>query len=181
VALSDCITFSIGFRAPGAQELGARFLEFLQDELRLDGIYQDRGLRPARRPAWLADEMVRRVRGMLRDIRWTDRDVVRFLGCYLTEPKSHVLFARPHRPLNEGGFASRAARRGVRLAGATRMLFRDGTIYANGEAHALGAPALRRLSRLADRRSLPPARFDRESVQLLYHWYRAGYLTIGDG
>jgi len=179
VAITDCITYSIGFRAPGAQELGTRFLEYLQDELRLDGIYEDRGLRPARRPAWLDDDMVRKVRGMLRRIRWSDGDVVRFLGCYLTEPKSHVLFTRPSRPLTEGAFSARAARCGVRLAAPTRMLFRDGTLFINGEAHAPAAPAVRRLSRLADRRALPPAaRPDREIIPLLYQWYRAGYIHL---
>lgn len=181
IALSDCITYSIGFRAPGAQELGARFLEFLQDELRLDGIYEDRGLRPARRPAWLADDMVRKMRGMLRRIRWSDGDVVRFFGCYLTEPKSHVLFTRPPRPLTEAAFSARATRSGVRLAAPTRMLFRGRTLYINGEAHALAAPAARLLSRLADRRALPPrVRPDRETVHSLYQWYRAGYITLGD-
>ncbi len=179
IALSDCITYSIGFRAPGAQELGARFLEFLQDELRLDGIYEDRGLRPARRPAWLADDMVRKMRGMLRRIRWSDGDAVRFLGCYLTEPKSHVLFTRPPRPLTERAFSARAAQSGVRLAAPTRMLFRGRTLYINGEAHALAAPAARLLSQLADRRALPPlARPDRETVHLLYVWYRAGYIHL---
>lgn len=182
IALSDCITYSIGFRAPGAQELGARFLEFLQDELRLDGIYEDRGLRPARRPAWLADDMVRKMRGMLRRIRWSDADAVRFFGCYLTEPKSHVLFTRPPRPLTEGAFSARATRSGVRLAAPTRMLFRGRTLYINGEAHALAAPAARLLSRLADRRALPPrVRPDRETVHSLYQWYRAGYIHLIPG
>jgi len=180
VALSDCITYSIGFRAPGAQELGTRFLEYLQDELRLDGIYEDRGLRPARRPAWLDDGMVRKMLAMLRRVHWSDGDVVRFLGCYLTEPKSHVLFTRPSRPLAQGAFSAQAARRGARLAGATRMLYRDGTLFINGEAHAPAAPAVRRLSRLADRRALPPvARADREIIPLLYQWYRAGYIDLG--
>jgi len=182
VALSDCITYSIGFRAPGAQELGSRFLEYLQDELRLDGIYEDPGLTPARRPAWLDDDMVRKVRGMLRRIRWSNSDVVRFLGCYLTEPKSHVLFIRPTRPLTEGAFAVRAARCGVRLAAPTQMLFRDGTLFINGEAHAPAAPAVRQLSRLADRRALPPVpRPDRETIRLLYQWYRAGYIHLKSG
>ena len=181
VAITDCITYSIGFRAPGAQELGTRFLEYLQDELRLGGIYEDRGLRPARRPAWLDDDMVRKVRGMLQRVRWSDRDVVRFLGCYLTEPKSHVQFTRPSRPLTESTFSVRAARCGVRLAAPTRMLFRDGTLFINGEAHAPAAPAARLLSRLADRRTLPPlARPDRETVHSLYQWYRAGYIEIGE-
>jgi len=181
VALDNCITYSVGFRAPGAQELGTRFLEYLQEELRLDGLYEDRGLRPARRPARLDDDMVRRMLSMLRRIRWSDADVVRFLGRYLTEPKSHVVFPRPRRPLSGRAFAAQAAGRGVRLAGPTRMLFRGGTIYINGEAHRPGVPAGERLSRLADRRSLPPARFDRELLDLLYPWYRAGYIEIDDG
>src|SRR5581483_11261207 len=37
IALDECVTCSVGFRAPNAQELGGRFLEFLQDELALDG------------------------------------------------------------------------------------------------------------------------------------------------
>ena len=126
--------------------------------------------------------MVRKVRGMLQRIRWSDRDVVRFLGNYLTEPKGHVLFTRPPRPLSESAFSARTARSGVRLALPTRMLFRDGVLFINGEAHALAAPAARRLSRLADRRSLPPlARPDRETVHLLYQWYRAGYIELNAG
>lgn len=180
VALDDCITYSVGFRAPGAQELGTRFLEFLQDELHLDGLYEDRGLQPARRPARLDDDMVRRMLAMLRRVRWNDGDAVRFLGRYLTEPKSHVVFTRPRRPLSGSAFTAQASRRGVRLAGPTRMLFRGGTIYINGEAHRPGDPAAERLCRLADRRSLPPARVGRETARWLYQWYRAGYIEIGD-
>ena len=124
--------------------------------------------------------MVRKLCRMLRRIRWSEGDTVRFLGCHLTEPKDPVRFARPRRSLSESAFAAQAARRGVRLAGPTRMLFRARTIYINGEAHTLSAPAARQLSRLADRRRLVPfARADRETVDLLYQWYRAGYLTIG--
>jgi 50S ribosomal protein L16 3-hydroxylase len=61
------------------------------------------------------------------------------------------------------------------------MLFRDGALFINGEAHTPAAPAVRRLSRLADRRALPPVSSPhREIVQLLYQWYRAGYITLGD-
>ena len=139
-------------------------------------------MRPARRPARLADDMVRKLQGMLRRIRWSDEDAVRFFGCYLTEPKSHVQFARPPRPLTEAAFRARAAQSGVRLAAPTRMLFRGRTLYINGEAHALAAPAVRRLSRLADRRALPPlAAPDRETIHSLYQWYRAGYIHLNAG
>lgn len=181
VAVGPCITYSVGFRAPDAQKLGVRFMEFLQDHIQLEGTYSDPDLRPERRPARLPDDMVRKVRGMLSRIRWSGEDITHFLGCYLSEPKDQVVFARPYRPLPERAFATQAARRGVRLVPQTRMLFRANTIFMNGEAHPVSAPAARLLSQLADRRSLPPLRrADRESAGLLYQWYRAGYITLGD-
>ena len=176
-----CVTVSIGFRAPGAQELGARFLDYLQDHLCLSGFYEDPELRQQRHPGRLGDDMVRKAQGFLRRIRWNGGDVARFLGCHLTEPKAHVLIARPARPLSERAFATLAARHGIGLAPQTRMLFRGRTVFVNGEACETGAPAARLLARLADRRSLPPrSRPDRESARLLYQWYRAGYICLGE-
>jgi len=181
VAVGPCITYSIGFRAPRAQELGSRFLEFLQDRIQLDGIYGDPGLKPQHRPARLPDGMLRKARQTLGRIRWNDADTVRFLGSYLSEPKNTVVFERPRRPVAERPFSTRAARHGVRLAPQTRMLFRGDTLFINGEAHPAGASAAQLLSRLADRRSLPPLRrINREAAGLLYQWYRAGYVTLGD-
>jgi hypothetical protein len=60
------------------------------------------------------------------------------------------------------------------------MLFRGNLLFINGESHSAGTPAAQLLSRLADRRSLPPQRrADREAAGLLYQWYRAGYVTLG--
>jgi 50S ribosomal protein L16 3-hydroxylase len=180
VAAGDgCVTFSIGFRAPGAQELGARFLDYLQDRLRLEGEYADPDLRAQRHPALHGAAMTRKVAAFLNGIRWNEGDVARFLGCHLTEPKAQVVLPRPVRPLAERAFASRVGREGVALALPTRMLFRGRTIFINGEACDAGAPAARLLSRLADRRHLPPrTRLDRESARLLYQWYRAGYICL---
>jgi 50S ribosomal protein L16 3-hydroxylase len=177
-----CITYSIGFRAPGAQELGSNFLAYLQDRLELPGDYRDPDLRPQRHPALLGDGMVRKAREMLQGIRWDGDDVARFLGCHLTEPKAHVLIPRPARPLSARAFATRVTHHGVGLAIQTRMLFRERTVFVNGEARDTGALAARLLSRLADRRSLPPrSRVDRESALLLYQWYKAGYISLGNG
>ncbi|MBM3357774.1 MAG: cupin domain-containing protein [Betaproteobacteria bacterium] len=181
VALGESVTYSVGFRAPSAQELGSRFLEHLQDHLQLDGMYEDPDLRRLRHPAQLDHRMVRKAERLLRDVRWTGADTARFLGGYLTEPKAHVFFSRPSRTLAPRAFAARAARHGLRLALRTRMLFRGDTIFMNGEAHTVGAPAARLLARLADRRRLPPlALSGGESARLLYEWYRAGYIEFGE-
>jgi 50S ribosomal protein L16 3-hydroxylase len=178
IAVDDCLTASIGFRAPGAQDVATRFLEFLQDELALDGAYRDPKLRPPQRPAQIGSDMLRQVAHMLDRIDWDKRDVLAFLGQYLTEPKAHVVFARPARPLSVATFARRAQRCGVRLDLKTQMLFRGRTVFVNGERHEVGARAAQLLTKLADRRRLmPPLALEGEAAERLYQWYRAGYIV----
>lgn len=181
VAIEDCITYSIGFRVPSAQELGDRFLEYLQEHLRLAAPWTDPRPAPARRPARLEEAVLRRAVALLGRIRWSGNDIARFLGCCLTEPKPQVVFARPVRPLTGRAFVARARRAGLRLAPATRMLHRGGTLFINGEECAVAPAAARLLAALADRRSLPPhAPLDRESARRLYQWYRAGYIELDE-
>ena len=181
IAVGECLTASIGFRAPAAQELAARFLEYLQERLALHAQYRDPGLRPAVHPAQIGEDMLRQAARMLEGIEWKVQDVVDFLGQYLTEPKAHIIFERPVRPLSEAAFARRAARAGIALDLRSQMLFRGRLFFINGERHdAAGAPA-RLLRRLADRKSLaPPLELDAAATRLLYPWYRAGYILLGD-
>ena len=181
VAITDCITISIGFRAPDAGELAARFLEFLQDRLALSGQYADPELALQRHPAALPPKMIRTVRSMLAGIRWDTGDVAHFLGVYLTEPKAHVVFARPVRPCAPRGFTAAAARSGLRLAPATRMLFHADRIFMNGESSVANGRSAGAFTALADRRELAPGtRLPREATSKLYEWYRAGYIIFGD-
>ncbi|MCC7487619.1 MAG: cupin domain-containing protein [Burkholderiales bacterium] len=181
VALTDCITISIGFRAPTARELGARFLEYLEERLALDGMYRDPDLAPRRRPGLIDARMLRRMGRMLDGIRWRHAEVADFLGRYLTEPKPGVVYARPPRPLPPRRFAAAARRRGLRLAGATRMLYRGRKVFMNGDACAGAGGSSALLQRLADHRELPPReRPDPEALARLYEWYRAGYIHLGN-
>jgi 50S ribosomal protein L16 3-hydroxylase len=180
VALSDCITVSIGFRAPSAAEITGRFLDYLLDTLRPEGHYADPELKPVANPACIGDDMLRKFSRMLRAIRWTDRDVADFAGRYLTEPKQHVVFERPERALKRAAFSRIASRDGVSLALSTAMLFHGKTFYINGDGHAASAAAAPLLRRLADQRVLrPPVQCDAQCMDLLHEWYRAGYLAPG--
>ena len=115
---------------------------------------------------------------MLDRIEWDKRNVLAFLGQYLTEPRAHVVFARPARPLSMAMFARRALRCGVRLDLKTQMLFRGRTVFVNGERHEVGARAAQLLTKLADRRRLiPPLALEGEAAERLYQWYRAGYIV----
>jgi len=179
-ALAPSLTYSIGFRAPSAQELATGYLQFLEDRLRRQGIYADPGLRPRRHPARLGDDLLGRYARLLRGLPGSRSEVREFLGCHLSEPKPHVRFERPTRALGARGFAHAMARRGVRLAAATIMLYRGGRFFVNGESVTVrGGRAL--LARLADRRALKPGIFPAEdATELLYTWYQSGYLDLGD-
>ena len=180
VAISDCVTWSIGMRAPGRQEMAARFLDHLHDHLQLDGGYRDPGLEPQRHPAAIGGAMLRQVRAMVGSIRWRDADVARCLGEYLTEPRPNVVFGHARR-LPAARFASAAGTRGVRLAAKSRMLFRGRMVFINGETATPDAAARQVLRELAGRRRLPPgARIAATARELLYQWYRAGYIELDE-
>ncbi|MBK9677072.1 MAG: cupin domain-containing protein [Betaproteobacteria bacterium] len=181
IAVDACTTYSIGFRAASANELAAAFLDFLRDEVDLDGRYADPDLAATRTPARIGAAMRRQCARQLARLRWDGATVARFLGSWLSEPKPTVFFAPPPRPLARAAFARRLARHGVRLDRKTQLLYDDRHLFVNGTAVAWeplgdGAPALRRLA--DDRRlaadaagALPAA-----CVSLLHRWHCDGYL-----
>jgi len=178
VALKPCVTLSVGFRAPRAQELATRFLEFLQDDIQLDGIYQDRDLQPRRHPAALSGELLKRYTRLLRGVRWSANDIRIFCGRYLTEPKPHTVFTPPRRALPLAAFAKRVAAHGLRLAPASRMLFSGGDFFVNGEHQRISAADLTPLQQLADWRRLPACPLAASLARAAHAWYRAGYVEI---
>jgi 50S ribosomal protein L16 3-hydroxylase len=182
VALEPCFTYSIGFRAPSRGEIAREFLGFLQERVGLDGLYADRGAKPPRHAAEIPAGMVRYAAQTAGRIRWRKQDVSRFLGEYLSEPKPHVVFSPPRRPLALARFASGCRARGLHLDPRTRLLFRGRDYFVNGERVDAPARARVALLRLANDRSLPPGeRLLGPLARLLHSWYLAGWLRIGRG
>src|SRR4029079_10265042 len=58
VALEPCFTYSVGFRTPRGAELGAAFLDWLNERGLPDAVYRDPELRPSRTPAKIPRAMV---------------------------------------------------------------------------------------------------------------------------
>lgn len=178
VAVDECITWSVGFRAPDRQEMAEQLLDFVRDHLRVTGAYRDPGLKLQRHPAAIGKDMLRRIRTMLEAVRWTDADVQRCLGEYLTEPRAGTVFKHARR-VSAARFAELARVRGMRLALPTRMLTCGAQIFINSETAVARAAAATVLHRLADTRCLPPGtRIDALTRARLYQWYRAGYIDI---
>ncbi|HEY1287720.1 MAG TPA: cupin domain-containing protein [Burkholderiales bacterium] len=161
VALDECYTYSIGFRAPRGAELGAAFLDWLHERGLPDAAYRDPRLAPASRPARIPRELLRFGEKALARIRWSRGDVIDFLGRYLSSPKPHVVF-RPG--------AGRGAM--VRLDPKTSLLYYGERFFVNGEALSVRHPRL--LRELADRRQAGRA-FLAPLAGLIAEWRRAGY------
>jgi len=174
VALEECQTCSVGFRAPLGEELAAAFLDFLHERGLPRDAYRDPDLRPVRRAAEIPGPLAAHAARVLARIRWRRSDIERFLGCYLTTPKPHVVFAAPRRPLARGAFARRLRGSRVRLDARSLMLHRGRHCFLNGEV-VCSHPALRRLA--DDRRTRLPS-----SLAATAHgWYLSGYLQFERG
>jgi 50S ribosomal protein L16 3-hydroxylase len=179
VAIDACMTYSIGFRAPSAQELGTAFLDSLRDSIALEGRYADPDLAVAAEPARIGARMQAECGAMLAAMRWDRTTIARFVGCYLTEPKPSVVFDRPQHPAALRRFVLMARRRGLRLDPRTQILYDGRNVYVNGAALAWPQDVGTALKRLANRRRVPGADLSGATVlRILHEWYRDGFLDF---
>jgi 50S ribosomal protein L16 3-hydroxylase len=179
IAQTQCLTWSVGFRAPSDAELAAGFLDYLGERLALEGRYGDPSLVPARAPGHIPEALLDHVARTLRRIRWGAGEAVDFAGRFLSEPKSHVYFTPRARPLAPARFRAAASRRGVALDRRARLLYARGRFFLNGEAVDAPRDCAPWLRRLADSRRLgsiagAPAAF----ADLAREWHAQGVLHL---
>jgi 50S ribosomal protein L16 3-hydroxylase len=188
IAEGECMTCSIGFRAPSESELTAQFLYHLAERGEAAGktgaLYRDPRQPAVEQPAELPAALVERVGAILARVRWNEQDIASFLGTYFSEPKPSVVFDPPQRPLNEARFIGAASKQGLRLDRKTNLLYERRFFYVNGEQTAWDG-AKKWLFDLANRRSMSAKRFvtlshDSPVTALLHEWYCAGWIQVGE-
>jgi 50S ribosomal protein L16 3-hydroxylase len=177
----DCMTYSIGFRAPKTQELQHEFLSYLQDHLTADDLYSDPDLTYQQHPAEIGDEMVSKVSEMLQKMSWNKTHVAEFLGLYLTEPKMDVLFA-PNKKITQSEFVKHLAQKPLLLSLKSQLLFVQQDFYLNGEKLHVPADLIACMQSLANQRSCAtPAlqpNIHEGLAALLFDAYLAGYVCF---
>ncbi len=175
---ADCMTYSIGFRAPPQDELLKEVLWHLADAQGDGGpIYADPPLRPGEPPALLPKAMVRFAAQAFSRLRPDAAVFETVLGEYLTEPKPEVWFDADPRPAAE--LRATCRRGGVRLDRRSRMLYTAQAVFINGETveQPLSGSAL--LRTLADQRALDAGQFAAANAAeraLLLDWCAQGWL-----
>ncbi len=178
IAEDDCMTYSIGFRTPSYQELAEQFLVYLQDRITAGGMYADPGLKTQKHPSEISAALLQQVAQAINKVRWDREDIASFLGCYLSEPKPHIFFDPPGRPLSPVKFRQAMRKQGIKLDLKSQMLCHAGWIFMNGEEHRVNARDYALLRELADQRVSPAlADCPPQLNELLYQWYLDGYIS----
>ncbi len=174
VAEGECMTWSIGFRAPQQGELARELLLGLADEsfeALGETLYADPGQAavdtPAAIPASLSVFSRQVVEKALKNPDLLDS----LLGEYLTEPKSNVWF--------EGSEAPSDLSQGVQLDRRSKMMYDDRHLFINGESFRVAGKDARLLRQLADKRQLSAAscaKLSEDAQAALCDWMSADWL-----
>lgn len=180
-AMDECMTYSIGFRAPSFQELGEAFLESMIDSIDLPGRYADPDLKLPKHRAEISNVMLSRIANELNKMRFTQEDIALFVGEYLSEPKSHVYFDAPDEELTKSRFTQRAKKSGIRLSRKSQMLHRNNYIFINGTSFEVEGADRDILIHLANERALDGQMISSASTDLqeaLHAWHKDGWLHL---
>ncbi|MCW7538217.1 cupin domain-containing protein [Aquabacterium sp. A7-Y] len=173
VAEGECVTASIGFRAPARHELAREVLVRMLEAAESDAepmLYRDpqqaATATPGALPEGLGDYARAAVAALLED----EASLQCALGEYLTEPKPQVWF-------DVGEAADLSA--GVRLDRRSRMMYDEQHVFFNGESYRAGGRDARLMRTLADRRRLDGrevAQLSADARELLERWADDGWL-----
>lgn len=199
IALDDCMTISIGFRAPDEAALARGMLEAAADQIlsragiacgpygepalpgpALNKFYRDPGQPAVVHPAELPDRLTEAAVVAANKIRFDHALATRFLGCWLTEPNQSAVFDSPFIAEQDQSQTAPAYTHWT-LDRRTRMLYRDQQLFINGEVASVKAEA--GLKKLADARELagtdPTAkRLSQEALDALADWFDDGWIHL---
>jgi 50S ribosomal protein L16 3-hydroxylase len=182
VAMTACITASIGFRAPTFTEATREFFHHAADTIELAGRYRDRGRKACRDAGEIDQHLIDAVERHIAKVKFKRSAVIEFLGTYLSEPKPTVFFD-DRESGDKRQLAARARQVGVTLNPRSTLLFSGPRFFFNGEALRASGLERRFLVGLANRRSATGEGIRDASPALIHQiceWLADGWLLLGD-
>ena len=102
IADDECMTYSIGFRAPSAAEVLTHFTDFLGQFLSDEERYTDAGLQPVGDdPHQIQRDALERLQGLIQEHMSDERLLLTWFGQFMTEPRYPELVAGEDIPEEE--------------------------------------------------------------------------------
>lgn len=175
----DCMTYSIGFRAPNTEEVIPAFLHYLEGKSYKHQTYTDADLSVQAQPAAVSDDMVRKVSAAMQELTWDDADIAQFLAQYLSEPKPHVLFNR-NPPLSLAAFSQQLSEQPIYLSLNSRLFFWQDHFYLNGELLVHTPPVIELLQTLGNTGKVFAGDEAEKLAECLLNEYQAGFCEFRD-
>ena len=91
IALNDCMTCSVGFRAPSISNMVSEYAEYLATGIDQALRYEDPDLASQQHPAQISTEVLKRIRSMIRDqLCVQDDSLLQWFGEFSSESRSGV-------------------------------------------------------------------------------------------
>lgn len=87
IAEDDCMTYSIGFRAPSHAEVLAHFSDFLGQHMGDQQRYSDAGITPPADPAQIDENTVERLQQLILELVQDKEALGTWFGRFMTEPR----------------------------------------------------------------------------------------------
>jgi len=177
VADGECMTASIGFRAPRRAELAHALLLGAADAVadtddESDVLYSDRASAATATPARIPPALQSFALAAWQRATEDPGTLQQALGQWLSEPKPRVWFPPGQRARSLGARALVLNRR-------TRMLYDADHVYINGESLRASGRDAQCLRRLADARELPAAdvrRLGQAARVIVQQWLTSGWV-----
>ena len=151
----DCLTYSIGFRAPGTFEIQSKFLDFIQDNLitNKNDLYRDPNLNLQKNPAEINSNMIKKIQQIVNQLRWNTNSINNFIGQLLTEPIEGAVF-ETSKSMTTEVFIKDLIKKPLKLNPKTRMLFIKNNFFINGELIEADKKSIMYLKQLANDREI---------------------------
>ena len=170
VAEGECMTYSIGFRAPERREMAAELLSRIteQEHTAAPQRYRDPAQAATAKPAQIPNELQQFALQSVQSLLQQPKELNCALGELLTEPKPQVWFAAQDCPRRLHA---------IYLDKKTRMLYDGDFVFINGESWRCRGDDARHLRQLADQRQLSDlSGISPELGILIREWVQAGWL-----
>lgn len=149
-AEDDCMTYSVGFRAPSAAEVLTHFTDFLGQFLPDEERYSDADAQPTSDPTQIQRDALDRLKALLTEHMSDERLLMTWFGQFMTEPKYPELIAGIE--IDEEGFLAGLENGAILIRNpSARMAWSevgdDLVLFASGQSRLLSA-SLRELLKL---------------------------------
>ena len=144
VAEGECMTCSVGFRAPSFHELVSAWCDELLDYRIPSGRYRDPALQPRQASAEIGPEVLEEIHRLLHEFLDTDGERQRsWFGRYITETKENLAVEPAESPLEPLQFLNRFRSLGrIQRNSYTRLAFSRGnagqdSLFVNGREYLI--------------------------------------------